>query len=678
MFCFPSKIRCFLIDSFLINDKIFCYFIKENGEKFYLFSEFLPFFYISKKVSFLEKYIEKVEEKFDVIRRKNIKVYKVRVPLRYYSSILKKVKAKYPDNIYNVDLNPVMQFYFENNIYPLAEVEIKAENGYLKHIESISDRYEIDYNYPPLSYLTIKPICDGNPKFSKWREIEVTTIDKSFYFDALDENFLEEIKNLIEKYDPDIILTEAGDPLIIPFLDKNGINLSRPFLKRVIYQPERTYTSYGSVVFRDKISYLIGRIHIDLRNSFFGKEAGFEGIAEVSRMTSAPLQECARFSPGSAISNMELRIAYENNYLIPYQKAYPENFKSALELLEIDKGGIIFYPEPGVYKNVAEFDFFSMYPSIILKYNISIETFNCKCCKNSEKKIKIPGTNYYFCSKRKGLIPKTIEPILIQREKLKERGYKYRQLALKWMLVTCFGYLGYKNAKFGCVEAHESTTAMARELMLKAKEVVEGEGFKFIHGIVDSIWCYKENASEKDFLKLREKIERITGFKIKLEGIYKFIKFLPSRDGLSSVPNKFFGVFKNGEIKARGIMLRRKDVPDFIKDFQLECIENIEKCDEVFLKYLTLLKENLIPMERLTIRRRLSKNLDEYKVKNIGYYLKKKFSNANIGEIVSFVVVNDNSPILEERVKIVEEAEEFDFEYYKKLLEKAYEEIKID
>ena len=45
------------------------------------------------------------------------------------------------------------------------------------------------------------------------------------------------------------------------------------------------------------------------------------------------------------------------------------------------------------------------------------------------------------------------------REQLKARAkelppeeaapYKQRQTALKWMLVTCFGYLGYKNARFG-------------------------------------------------------------------------------------------------------------------------------------------------------------------------------------------------------------------------------------
>jgi DNA polymerase elongation subunit (family B) len=35
-------------------------------------------------------------------------------------------------------------------------------------------------------------------------------------------------------------------------------------------------------------------------------------------------------------------------------------------------------PLVGLFENVAEYDFFSMYPSIITNYNLSYETINCK------------------------------------------------------------------------------------------------------------------------------------------------------------------------------------------------------------------------------------------------------------------------------------------------------------
>ena len=45
-------------------------------------------------------------------------------------------------------------------------------------------------------------------------------------------------------------------------------------------------------------------------------------------------------------------------------------------------------------------------------------------------------------------------------------AFKARADAHKWSLVTSFGYLGYKNARFGKIEAHESVTAWGRELSL--------------------------------------------------------------------------------------------------------------------------------------------------------------------------------------------------------------------
>ena len=88
----------------------------------------------------------------------------------------------------------------------------------------------------------------------------------------------------------------------------------------------------------------------------------------------------------------------------------------------------------------------------------------------------VPEAGYRLCHRREGLVPRTLRPILALREQLKARAkelppeeaapYKQRQTALKWMLVTCFGYLGYKNARFGKIEAHEAVTAYGRDKLL--------------------------------------------------------------------------------------------------------------------------------------------------------------------------------------------------------------------
>ena len=74
--------------------------------------------------------------------------------------------------------------------------------------------------------------------------------------------------------------------------------------------------------------------------------------------------------------------------------------------------------------------------------------------------------------------------------------YKERQTALKWMLVTCFGYLGYKNARFGRIEAHEAVTAHGRDKLLTAKEISEAAGYTVLHGLTDCLWLKKTGETD--------------------------------------------------------------------------------------------------------------------------------------------------------------------------------------
>ncbi len=78
----------------------------------------------------------------------------------------------------------------------------------------------------------------------------------------------------------------------------------------------------------------------------------------------------------------------------------------------------------------------------------------------------------------------------------RRNAYKARASAHKWLLVTCFGYLGYKNARFGRIEAHEAVTAYGREALLRAKEAAEDLGFTVLHMYVDGLWVKKDGASQ--------------------------------------------------------------------------------------------------------------------------------------------------------------------------------------
>jgi DNA polymerase-2 len=205
--------------------------------------------------------------------------------------------------------------------------------------------------------------------------------------------------------------------------------------------------------------------------------------------------------------------------------------------------------------------------------------------------------------------------------------YDHRQAALKWILVTCFGYLGYKNAKFGTVDGHIGVCAFGREAFLKAVHTSERHGFTVIHGIVDSLWLKKDDSTLEDYTTLCDEISSEIGVPLNFEGRYKWIVFLPSKmHPRIGVLNRYYGVKENGNIKVRGIEIRRHDTPRFIYDAQMEMINVLAKADnvrefheripdalKVVRKYRRRLLDGEIPLWDLIVTKHLSKKPEKYK-----------------------------------------------------------------
>jgi DNA polymerase-2 len=306
-----------------------------------------------------------------------------------------------------------------------------------------------------------------------------------------------------------------------------------------------------------------------------------------------------------------------------------------------------------------------MYPSLMEMHNISPETINCSCCRNGV----VPELAYTICEKRRGIVPATLKPVLEKRAYYKARKkaaatyqeyqrYEKRQNALKWMLVTCFGYLGYKNARFGRIEAHESVNAFSREALLTAKEVAEAEGYHLVHAIIDCLWLKKPGATHEEYRRLCARIKERVGVDISLEGIYNWILF-PSSKTDPGIPTagKYVGWYDHGEIKVRGIEVRRKDTPAYIKKMQARLLDIVSEAvtiEEVRAHVPELLQEagfylnelragRVNPME-LVLRRRVQKEAGEYANKNVSAMVVGELSqfgiNVQAGEMIEFIIID--------------------------------------
>jgi len=273
----------------------------------------------------------------------------------------------------------------------------------------------------------------------------------------------------------------------------------------------------------------------------------------------------------------------------------------------------------------------------MVHFNISPETAGVA----GENSRLIPELGVPVDQTEEGLVPVTLRPLLTKRLAIKQqlttmdkRDCRYRPLkaraaGLKWLLVVCFGYLGYKNARFGRIEAHEAVTAFSRDVLLTAKETAEDAGCQVLHMYVDALWVKQREGqiSAETARQLTAKITTRTGMPIAVEGVYRWIVFLPSRlDSRIPVPNRYFGVFEDGTVKARGIEMRRHDTPPFIAAAQRRALELLAALPAgqslqsalstviaIWRESVANLRERKISPEKLLVHLRVSRGIEEYR-----------------------------------------------------------------
>ena len=707
--------------------EITVWIITENGERVRLTDRFQPKIYVSGRMTDLSKltgqlansesvarwrYVEKCADFMD---GKGLRVLEItatdcrRIP--HFARKLLRLGGYQKFRLHNVDVPDAQTYLYDRDIFPLAFVGVTVQGDRLAYwlLDSVES---VDYKVPPLRLISMRVEVDTRETMPSFNDpIKSVTLEmdgRRIVIDEGDESEkILEMVEAIKEEDPDVIFTRGGDSFLFTYLAHralvNGV-LHRLVLGRedVPLKAKKrrgvTFFSYGRVYFKAPMCRLYGRIHIDEENTFIYSACGLEGLIEVSRTCRVPLHRAARASIGTIMSSLQLYQAVKDGILVPWKKREPEAFKSAWELLVADRGGFIFEPKLGIHDGVAEVDFSSMYPTLMAKRNISAETVLCKCCPDS--KVRVPELGYNVCEKRQGIVPRTLKMILKKRANYKRlrrdagdlglrRVYDRRQSALKWILVTCFGYLGYRNARFGKVDAHIAVCAFARDALLKTVRMAEERGFEVVHGIVDSLWLKKEGTSPREYVDFCRAVSMEIGVQLNVEGKYRWIVFLPSRMHVEvPVLNRYYGVFESGKIKVRGIEAVRRDTPPFVRRAQMDMIRDLAKARnsrafmkrihdavEVLRGYVERLRKRDVDVRDLVISKRLSMHPDRYTHDVFQAIAAKQLMRKGIevsgGQTVRYLITDSENRRADKRVKAAEliNAEtRFDVEKYVDML----------
>jgi DNA polymerase elongation subunit (family B) len=179
---------------------------------------------------------------------------------------------------------------------------------------------------------------------------------------------------------------------------------------------------------------------------------------------------------------------------------------------------------------------------------------------------------------------------------------------------------------------------------------------------------------------------------IALEGVYDWVAFLSAHEHEKiGVPNRYFGVFRNGEIKTRGIELRRGDTAPWIKAVQQEAIEllatahNRKEFFEQVPQVIDLIRDRLAELQSqqvdyrdLALTYRLTREPQDYRHNTLNAIVAQQLSQRGVhlhpGESIRYVITDAQArdPHARARpVDFMESAYGYDAEKYAELLLRA-------
>lgn len=370
------------------------------------------------------------------------------------------------------------------------------------------------------------------------------------------------------------------------------------------------------------------------------------------------------------------------------------------------EGAFVFEPTPGLYEDIAMFDFTSMHSSLMVTYNICGQALRSAGSEdvNVSPEFELNGhpTRVYF-DKKLGFFSTLLSEIVDLRKAAKEEWKKNgdgmskaRSNAYKLLANATFGYQGFFGARYYSYEAAAATLAYVRKLIHDTMDEISGAGFKVLYGDTDSIAFLKNGKSDDEIREFLKKInEKFPGIiELDLEGFFKRGLFVAKRGvKLSGVGGRGSGVGKNqkagggakkkyallgedGKIKIRGFETVRRDWCGLSRKLQDKVIRDVlnEGNEKEALKevkgVVDRLKKREVDVGELVIKTKMKREVGDYVALGPHVAAAKKMiargDNVGVGTFVDYFIGEGASKKVRDRVFLMDEKVKYDSEYYLK------------
>jgi DNA polymerase elongation subunit (family B) len=337
------------------------------------------------------------------------------------------------------------------------------------------------------------------------------------------------------------------------------------------------------------------------------------------------------------------------------------------------KGAFVFEPNKGLYEKCVVVDFQSMYPSIMISYNICPSTY----IRNGK-----------FTKKQKGILPNIAEQLLSERKKVKDEMkeksgimkqiLESRQYSLKISANSLYGVLGFeKNKYLGHYECSSTITSIGRDMLIRVADYINNSmNLDVIYGDTDScVICFDKKLNKEECIsKARDVCSNINEFLPKP----MFLNFEAYYDIMLFFAKKKYVMFNGEDVTFKGVATVRSNYCPFVKKCYREIIGLIGKratIDEIKL-YITTsvieLMEGLVPIDDLVLTKSV-KPLERYKTTNTPQYIMANrllLQGENWQSKLEYIFVSNNKKLQGEKMYTPDEVEKnrmsVDYKYYLK------------
>jgi DNA polymerase I len=631
-----------------------------------------------------------------------------------------------------------MRYLIDNNVVPCGwhEVEaaeekntmgIRADKVYgAKAPPLLLEQSEV----PPLRVLSFSMTCysrEGTPKPDRNPVIIISTVtgngvEKQFVADEKinDKLLIEEFVSYVQEFDPDIIVSYGANKVDWPYLTERCRTLKMKLnIDRAHTEPHTSVYGHVSLTGianidladfvdefpRVKVKNLLNMADhlgvmkigqrtiiedIDFAEYWDDKHKrgsltqfsldnarSLKGVSELlldfamqlSSLVGLPLDHVMTAAVGFRVEWFLIKHAQKIGELIPKRVEQPYRPYA---------GGLVLKPQAGLHENIAVLDFKSMYPNIMITYNLSPDTYVApKEQVPASGVFEAPEAKHKFRKAPPGFYKEILTYLIgvrgeirgkmknLNPESVEYRVLDARQKAVKVITNAAYGYAGWTGARWYIKPVAEAASAWGRHTIHTAIDMAETDGLKVVYGDTDSLFILNDDRKVRE---LKKEIEDKLGLDVERGEVYVRVFFTEAK-------KRYAGLRQDGSLDIVGLEVIRGDWAEVAKKVQEHVLEIIlkEKSSQKAVDYVQSvvdeLRQRKVPFRDLIIWKTLTKPVEKYAVKashvEAAKMLRDKGWRLTVGDKVGYVILAGEGRLYK-RVKpyLFAAYDEVDVNYY--------------